>query len=255
MTAKWETITVDNEPMRVYTDVPSGRGPHPSALVIMGLGGVEGSVQTVVQKLAEQGYAAAAPDLYHRQKDDIMERTAKMAPGDPERRTLMYTKMGRLLDNEVDRDVNATLGMLRASQSAATPAGIIGFCLGGRVAYMIAGRSKDFSASVPFYGHNIYVPWGQGPSPLEQTSKISAHILAFFGADDQNPSPENMRTYDAELTKYKKPHEFVAYPGVGHGFLTFAEDGSRRAEVSKDAWARTLKFFDEHLKTNGTKRD
>lgn len=120
---------------------------------------------------------------------------------------------------------------------------------------MIAGRSKEFSASVLYYPHNVFVPWGQGLSPLEQTSKISTPILAFFGADDQNPSPENMRTYDAELTKHKKIHEFVQYTGVGHGFLTFAEDGSRRAEVSKDAWDKTLRFFDEHLRKNGTKRD
>lgn len=248
MAADWKTITVHNEPMKVYMDAPATQGPHPTILVIMGLGGVEGSTQTVVQKLAAHGYAAAAPDLYHWQHDDIDERIAKLPAGDPQIRMLRYEKMGKLLDDQVEKDVNATLGFLWASQSTIMPSGIIGFCLGGRVAYMIAGRSSHFSASVPYYPHNVYVPWGQGPTPLEQTSKISAPMLAFFGADDQNPSPDNMRTYDAELTKHKKTHEFVQYTGVGHGFLSFAEDGSRRAEVSKEAWPRTLKFFDEHLK-------
>lgn len=97
MAPKWETITVDNEPMRVYMDAPAGPGPHPSVVVIMGLGGVEGSTQAVVQKLAAHGYAAAAPDLYHRQHDDIDQRIAKLPGGDPQIRTLRYEKMGKLL--------------------------------------------------------------------------------------------------------------------------------------------------------------
>ena len=248
MTARWETVEVDGDSMRVFVDAPAGPGPHPGGIVIMGLGGVEGSVQGMVSHLAEQGYAAAAPDLYHRQKDDIMERVAGMEPRDPERRTLMYTKMGQLLDGEVEADVNGVLAMLRSGEVGPAPVGITGFCLGGRVAYLMAARNPELMASAPFYGHNIYVAWGDGPSPLEQTAAIAAPILAFSGEDDENPSPENMRTYDAELTKHGKPHEFVSYSGVGHGFFTFADDGSRRAEVSKDAWARLLDFFEANLK-------
>src|SRR5437868_1808285 len=82
---------------------------------------------------------------------------------------------------------------------------------GGRVVYLMSAASKDLKAGVMFYGGSTMVPFGEGPSPFERTREISCPIQGHFGADDKNPSPEDMRKLDAELTKFGNAHEFHTY--------------------------------------------
>ena len=249
MTGRWDTVQVDGGPMQVFVNTPDGSGPHPGVVVIMGLGGVDQQLQRVVDRLAEAGYAAAAPDLYHRQDDDILSQPAPQGMADPVRRGKLYIKMGHLRDQDVEVDVQGTLGLLRGLPDVGSaPVGITGFCLGGRIAYLMAARVPELSAAALFYPHNLPVPWGDVPSPFEQTSQIGAPLIGFFGDNDGNPSPGDRMMVDALLNEHGKAHEFHSYPEVGHGFLTFDDDGSPRAVVSKDAWSRLLDFFGKHLK-------
>ena len=96
MTARWETLQVDGDTMRVFVDTPDGPGPNPGVIVIMGLGSVDEQLQVVVARLAEAGYAAAAPELYHRQKDGVLDEPAPQGMADPVRRGKLYIKMGHL---------------------------------------------------------------------------------------------------------------------------------------------------------------
>ena len=106
----------------------------------------------------------------------------------------------------------------------------------------------DIKAAAVFYGGRILQPLGgDGPSPLEQTANISSPVLGLFGEDDQNPTPADVATIDAELSKYGKEHEFHMYPGCGHGFHCNARD-SYRPESARDAWGKTIAWFDAHLK-------
>ena len=249
MTARWETLQVDGDSMRVFVDTPDGPGPHPGVIVIMGITGIDEALQTVVARLAEAGYAAVAPELYHRQKDRILDEPAPQGMADPQRRGKMYIKMGHLRDREVEADVQATLGLLRdLPQVGQAPVGITGFCLGGRIAYLMASRVPELAAAAGFYPHNVAVAWGDVPSPFEQMPEISAPLMGFFGDNDGNPSPGDRMMMEALLTEHGKQYDFHSYPDVGHGFLTFADDGSPRAEASKDAWAKLLGFFQQHLK-------
>ena len=106
----------------------------------------------------------------------------------------------------------------------------------------------DIKAAAVFYGGRILQPLGgDGPSPLEQTANISSPVLGLFGEDDQNPTPADVATIDAELSKHGKEHEFHMYPGCGHGFHCNARD-SYRPESARDAWGKTIAWFDAHLK-------
>ena len=249
MASRWETVQVNGAPMNVFLDSPAGPGPHPGVIVIMHIGGVDEFGQTMVSRLAEAGYVAAMPDHFHAHDDDILEQMAAQQPGSPDYMTLLFSKIGKLRDNEVEADTNATLALLRSlPEVGSAPVGITGFCMGGRIAYLMAARNPELAASGVFYGGAVSNAWGDGQSPLEQTANINCPIIAFFGEDDRNPSPEHMQEWDAELTKHGKQHAFHSYPGAGHGFQDFNNSRAYREEASKDSWAKLLDFFQEHLK-------
>jgi carboxymethylenebutenolidase len=233
MASFWESIKVDGADMRLYVSVPSGTGPFPAVVVIQHQGGVDDFIEEMTQRVASAGYAAVAPDLYHRDGPDCKDDGP--------------TRRARLLDVNVIKDVNATVDFLLGHRSVDTEwLGIIGFCMGGRVAYLMAAVNPHFKAAVDYYGGNIMGPWGESPAPIDRTAEIHCPILGLFGEEDANPSPADMRKLDAELTKHGKVHEFHSYPGAGHAFMN--KRGERyRADADRDSWPKTLAFFAKHL--------
>ena len=158
-------------------------------------------------------------------------------------------KLKQLKDVEMIADIDATVAFLKRHDAVnASALGITGFCMGGRVAYLMAAALSDFRAAVAFYGGNIMIPWGEGvEAPFLQTNQVSCPLLFHFGEDDTNPSPEDMRQLDAELTRCGKEHEFHSYPDAGHGFMDFTRAERYRSDADELAWTRTLKFFGDYL--------
>ena len=233
MEARWDTLSVDGETMRCYVAPPEGAGPFPAVIVIQHAGGVDAFVQEMCGRFAAAGYVAIAPELYHRQ--------------DPESGEDPLTRMGRLRDVEVVRDVNAAIEHTEALREvAAHRIGIAGFCMGGRVSYLMATHFPSLRAAVVFYGGNIMVPWGEGPAPFERTGNIACPLLGLFGEQDTNPSPADVAKLDTELTRLGKQHEFHTYAGVGHAFMHAARPGYRQ-DVAEDAWGECLGWLQQHL--------
>jgi carboxymethylenebutenolidase len=232
--ARWDTIQVEGQPMRVYVDAPAGGGAAPGVVVIMHGPGLDRFVEDRVEDLARHGYAAAAPDLYHRQPADGAD---------------MMARIGRLRDTEIIADADATAAHLRGLADAkVSDLAVLGFCMGGRITYLLAGaRPATWKAAGVFYGGNIMKPWGDGPSPFDRTQAIACPMIGFFGVEDANPSPDDVKTIDAELTRFDKPHEFHMYDGAGHAFLNFMNAERHRPAQGKDAWAKMLAFLDKHL--------
>jgi carboxymethylenebutenolidase len=232
--ARWDTIQVDGQPMRVYLDVPPGVGAVPGVVVIMHGPGLNRFVEDRVEDLARHGYAAVAPDLYHRQPDD---------GADP------MTRVGRLRDREILADADAARAHLeRVPDARVGDVAVLGFCMGGRITYMLAGaRPLAWRAAVVFYGGNIMKAWGEGPTPFELTAQIACPMIGFFGVEDENPSPDDVKKIDAELTKHGKAHAFHSYEGAGHAFLNFMNAERHRPEQGADAWEKTLGFLGTHL--------
>lgn len=233
MAGRWDTVESDGA-MRCYVTEPSGGGPFSAVVVIQHAGGVDEFVRTMTDRVAEAGFAGIAPDLYHRD--------------DPKSSDDPLTRMGRLRDTNIVRDVQATiahlgtLGNIRADRI-----GITGFCMGGRVAYMMTEHSPELKAAVVFYGGNIMRPWGEGPAPFELSGRIGCPILGLFGEDDGNPNPEDVAKLDAELTRLGKMHEFHSYDGAGHAFMSEGRP-SHRPEAADDAWRRCVDWFSRYLK-------
>src|SRR5712691_9360955 len=240
MASFWESIQVDGADMRLYTSVPEGTGPFPAIVVIQHQGGVDDFVEEMTQRLASAGYAAVAPELYHRDGPDCQDDGP--------------TRRARLLDVNVIKDVNATVDFLAGHRLVdGERLGIIGFCMGGRVAYLMAALQPHFKAAVDYYGGNIMVPWGEGPAPIDRTGEIHCPLLGLFGEEDANPSPEDVRKLDAELTKHGKVHEFFSYLDTGHAFMDPHSD-KYRPHAANAAWPRTLDFFARHLAPSKARR-
>jgi len=233
MPSFWESIKVDGQDMKVYVCVPEGKGPFPAVVVIQHQGGVDEFMEEMTQRVASAGYVGVAPDLYHRDPPDCKDDGP--------------TRRERLRDVTVIQDVNATVDFLKGHRGVdGERLAIVGFCMGGRVSYLMAAANPSFKAASAYYGGNIMRPWGEGPSPFDRSSEIHCPLIGLFGEEDANPSPADMRKLDAELTRLGKVHEFHSYPGANHAFMN--RRGNRyHAEADRDSWPKTLAFFEKHL--------
>lgn len=235
MTVRWESTNVDGKPMRLYAGVPDRPGGHPGIIVIQHAGGIDAPIQDTVHRLFREGYVAVAPDLFHRQPASVPEGTQRTS---------------LLKDSEIIADVNATVAHMKSMRMTVDPIGIVGYCMGGRVTYLAACTNKDLKAAVVFYGGNVMRALGDGPSPFERTSGIQCPVLGYFGIEDTNPSPDDVRKISAELTRLGKWHEFHTFQNAGHAFHNFT--GERyRERAARASWTGMLAFFTQHLKRQG----
>lgn len=233
MVSSSESVRVDDGSMRLYLSLPERNGPVPGIVVIHGQTGLDNFIEETTRMIAREGYAAIAADLFHRDGPDCKDDGP--------------TRRARLRDSNVIKDVNATIQFLKShDQVDGTRLGIVGFCMGGRVVYLMSAASPDLKAGVMYYGGNTMNAWGDGPSPFERTREIRCPILGHFGQDDENPSPEDMRKLDGELNRWGKAHEFHCYAGAAHAF---ANRGSPnyRAHAANASWPRTFDFFSRYL--------
>lgn len=236
MASSWETIKVDGQDMRVYSSTPSGNGPFPAVVIAHHGFGIEDFMCSFTDRLAGEGFVAATPDLYHRMEIGDSPDPAALA--------------GSLDDIDVMSDVNSVVQWLTSQpQVDGGRLGITGFCVGGRIAWLLAAATSHFKAAVPYYPWSTMIPLGRGEkSPFELSPDISCPILAHFGELDENPSQEDMRKLDGELTRLGKPHEFHKYAGADHGFMNHLSQARYHRESAEAAWSRTVDFFARHLK-------
>jgi carboxymethylenebutenolidase len=237
MPSSWESVTVDSSNMPLYTSLPESGGPAPGILVVHGQSGLEDFIKNTTHMLAQVGYAALAPNLYHRDGPDCKDDNP--------------TRKARLRDSSIIQDLSAALGFLKNHPRVnGSRVGIVGFCMGGRLVYLMSAASKDLKVGVMFYGSGTMVPFGEGPSPFDRTREINCPIQGHFGAEDQNPSPDDRRKLDAELDRWGKSHEFHTYAGAAHAFVNTGSTNYRPHAASL-SWPKALEFFSRHLVGGG----
>ena len=247
MSGQFTSIDIQGKPVDAYLAMPSGPGPHPGVVVAMHIFGVDRFVQGMCDNLADAGYAAIAPYLYHRSDVPNAQLTAYEFE-DPKRREVAVPLRAPMTDYETITDMLAAAEFLLGMPEIDGPLGVTGFCIGGRIAYMMAVRTDEFSACADFYGTDIDLEQGPGPSPLKLTADLSIPLAGFFGNDDHNPTKADVDRFHAELFRLGKPHEFHRYDGANHAFNDPTNPVRWQPETAADAWEKLIAFFDRTLK-------
>jgi len=230
----WQQTDSDSGKMPIYLSAPAVAGVFPALVVIQHQSGVDAFIQDITRRLADGGFVAAAPDLYHRDGPNCQDD--------------MRTRSMRLSDRRVITDVGLTVDFLKRQSPVDTKRiGIIGFCMGGRVVYLMAAANREFKAAVTFYPGNTGRAWGRDvASPLQRSAEIHCPIQGHFGDEDKNPAPEDRVKLDGELKKYGKIHEFYSYVDAGHAFMDNTSP-TYRPRAEQAAWPRVLEFLGRHL--------
>lgn len=231
--ARWESLTVDGGIMDVFVDAPAGEGPHPAIVVAHHRAGNDAATTKFVQDLAGHGYVAASPHLHHRRPE-----------GEDTRESI-----ANLDDNQIVADLNATVDMLKAMDNVdAGRMAIAGHCMGGRVSFLGAASIDAFRCNVAHYSGNMFKVMGSGDAPpFEKLGNLRGPVIGFFGADDQNPSPDDVAKIDAKLTELGIDHEFHSYEGAGHAFQNFHNPAGYRAAATEDSFAKMIAWLGKNL--------
>ena len=120
----------------------------------------------------------------------------------------------------------------------------MGFCLGGRLAFLTSTLGSDLAGAIGFYGVPVGPPRGDIPAPIELADEFDNPILALFGAADGAIPPEAVDQFERALAAAGVEHRFVSYDGAPHSF--FDRKADEFADASRAAWEETLTFVRGH---------
>ncbi len=206
---------------------------HAGVVVLPDVRGLYRFYEELALRFAERGHPAVAFDYFGRtagvgKRDDefpYMEHVAKTTP------------------EGIQQDVRASVEFLRSPEGGACEAVFaVGFCFGGRNAWLAAAGGHGLAGAVGFYGST-----GEragAPGPIQLAPEFDAPILALQAGADEHILPEHNAAFEAALTAAGVAHELVVYEGAPHSF--FDRRYEDYAAQSADAWERVLAFIEKH---------
>ena len=234
------TLEADGGRMKAFQVIPEGAKSAPAVIVAQEAFGVNSHIKDVCRRFASEGYVALAPDMYHRSGEMLA-----YAYDDPNRREAFSA----LTNEGIERDLEAAIAHLGTLPEADKGRiGIVGFCVGGFMAFLAACRT-DVATAVCFYGGGI-VNHREGLKlePLiTEAANIKVPVLMLFGEKDSSIPQDEVDVIRSRLEMQPREHEVVVYPGAEHGFFC-DERKSFKADAADDAWQRTVKWLELRLK-------
>jgi carboxymethylenebutenolidase len=235
MTATSRTITIDTlngtGRFNTYVAEPAST-PRAAIVVIQEIFGVNAGIRSKCDRLAADGYLALAPDLFWQIAPGV-----ELDPDVPNQMQRALDLMGQFDQDAGIRDIEATIRTARGMLAEGGKVGVVGYCLGGRLAFMTAART-DVDASVGYYGVGI-------DGLLGEAHAIAHPVLLHIPQEDHFVDKDAQARMHAGLDDHPKVTLFD-YPGEDHGFAT--EFGQRRSDESANlADQRTASFFAAHL--------
>ncbi|MBI4459412.1 MAG: dienelactone hydrolase family protein [Acidobacteria bacterium] len=221
------TFPLEGKSASAYEARPSGAGPYPAILVVHEWWGLSEHIKDVSRRLAAEGFVALAPDLY-----------GEKVTSDP---NLAAAWMAALTPEKGMRILLAALRFLQEKEPIyAEHIGVIGFCMGGSYALLLACHSPSLKAAVPFYG--------DVPDPIEQLQNVRCPVLFFAGSKDQWINAAKIQKLKEACQNYSLQSEVRVYPDADHAFFNDTRPEVYHAAAAQDAWTRALGLFSRTLK-------
>jgi carboxymethylenebutenolidase len=219
-----EYADADGEALTGYLARPGTEGEYPGVVVIQEWWGLDEHIMEITRRFAQAGYIALAPDLYHGQV---------ASEPDEARKLVMELDM-----NQAVVEIQQAIDYLLAQEGiAGASAGVIGFCMGGRLALMTGRTDESVGAVAAFYGTPL--------APAE-AAELQAPVLGIYGEADQGIPVADVEAMQAALDEAGIENSFTIYPDAQHAFFNDTRP-SYNAEAAADAWEQTLAWFEQHL--------
>ena len=229
------TITIegrDGGAFAAYLAMPDR--PNGAAIIVLQeIFGVNANIRAIAGDYAARGYIAVAPDLFWRLRPGV-----DLDPSDPASREAAMVLMGQFDPQKAIGDVLATAAHARGLPGSSGNIGVVGYCLGGKLAYFLA-MQPGIDAAVSYYGTGIH-------GALDQAGSIACPLLLHVAQEDNLCPPEAQAALREALAPLSDRATIREYPGVGHAF---ARRGAATCDApSADrADAATHAFFADHL--------
>jgi carboxymethylenebutenolidase len=222
--------------MALYDAEPDGAA-RGAVIVLQEAFGVNDHIEDVTRRWAQAGYRAVAPHLFHRSGDPALDygNFEKIMP-----------HMQALSEAALLEDLDVTLRYLADVGFAPAAVGVVGFCMGGSVAFLSAVR-RALGAAVTFYGGGVAEGRFGMPPLVEMAPELKTPWLGLFGDEDQGIPVDQVEALRAAAAAAPVPTEIVRYAGAGHGFHCDARPDSYHEQSARDAWERALDWFGGHL--------
>lgn len=223
-----------------YYVTPAGTGKFPAVIVLMEAFGLNNWCKSICNRLAQSGFAAIAPDFYRGTTYEYTDVAGAIG------------KLKSLNDDAIMSDVGKSIDFLAGkSEINANGIGVIGFCMGGRYAFLTnAVYPTKIKAAISFYGGGIDAtagnPLGQ-KSILDRSPTMQSPIMLMYGSEDQLIAADEHGRVAAALSKAKKRYILNLFPKAGHGFMSDRRENYAR-EAAAEAWMMTTGFFSQNLK-------
>jgi carboxymethylenebutenolidase len=213
-----------------YLVVPD-RGSGPGIVLVQEWWGLDSGTKDAAERLGREGFVVLAPDLYH---GDLaahteMDKAAQL--------------MTALPPDRAARDMSGAIDYLAGHDAVTSDGiGVVGFCMGGMLAFLLAtGRPDKVKAVVAFYG------FPQGPSEPDW-SKLEAPVRGHMAESDDFFGPDAARALEAKLQGMGKDVQFTVHPGTGHAFMaTHNALGTRNEALAEKLWPEVVGFLHEKL--------
>jgi carboxymethylenebutenolidase len=221
----------DGGQMGAYVCLPES-GSGPGMLVLMEIFGVGVYIREAADRLAALGYVALAPDLYRRTRPG-----AEFAHDDAGLQAA-FAAVGELGLPGAVADSVVALEHLRGMPETTGEAGVLGFCLGGTLAFAVA-QSADPATAVAYYGSGV-------PDMLQDSATIACPVLFHFGGEDVYIAREQAELV-AAAADARAGWECHIHDDAGHAFDNWDAPRFSRPEPAKRAWAQTMDFLSRTL--------
>jgi carboxymethylenebutenolidase len=226
------TLKAGDDEFKAFVAEPEGPGPFPAVIVIQEWWGLNDWIKGNAKHLAEKGYVAIAPDLYHGKLTDDPKVASQLRMGLPKDRALRDLKAA----------VDHAAGKANVNKEKI---GSIGWCMGGQYSLQLALHEPRVSATVMCYGAVV--------TKAEDLKPLKATVLGVFGGEDKGIPVADVKAFGDAMTAAGKTLDgLIIYPETGHAFMrpkmpAGPDNPAYKADNAKDAWAKIEAFFAKTL--------